>query len=121
LKNFAGIKLAIGNIGASELKMAFTADRKIVQLDEFRYTQHRGVFRQRLVNQPILSNPIPDDEDKTSAPYIDFAKEESMKVFREEKRNFADVLSRRVLYHLENWKINELGIFELLEKYLDQK
>jgi hypothetical protein len=122
LRKFAGIKLAMGHIGASELKMIFMADRKIVQLDEFRHNGYKGVFRQRFGDQPILNNPIPDDEDKTPIRVpLDFSNKDSMKVFREEKRNFADVLSKRVLYHLAEWNIDGLGIIDFLEKHLGQE
>jgi hypothetical protein len=67
-----------------------------------------------------VSDPIPDDEDKTYTPVLDFSKEESMETFRGEKRNFPNILAKRVLYHLSEWNMNELGLIEFLEKYLGQ-
>jgi hypothetical protein len=118
LKNFAGIKLTIGEIGAQKLNMVFMADKKIVQLDNFRHQGYGGRFRQRFGPQLSVSTPIPDDEDKTPTPPLDFTKEDSMKVFRGEKRNFSNILARRILYHLGEWKVEEFGIIEFLENYV---
>ncbi|MDR1245126.1 MAG: hypothetical protein LBJ98_04035 [Endomicrobium sp.] len=118
LRKFAGIKLAIGEIGAQKLRMVFMADLKNVQLNNFRHTGYKGNFRKRFGDQPAVSDPIPDDEDKTTAPLLDFSKEDSMNIFRTEKRNFPNVLAKRVLYHLDEWNIDELGIIEFLEKQL---
>jgi hypothetical protein len=120
LKNYPGIKLAIGELGSQNLKMVFMADRAIQQMNEFRHPTYGGRFRNRFGEQKPLSDPIPDDEDKTSTPVLDFSKEESMEVFRSEKRNFPDILAKRVLYRLSEWNINNLGIIEFLEKYLGQ-
>jgi hypothetical protein len=121
LRNFAGIKLAIGEMGAQKLKMVFMADPKIVQLNNFRHSGYKGVFRKRFGDQPFVSDPIPNDEDKTSTPPLDFSSKDSMDVFRTEKRNFADILAKRVLYYLNEWKTDfkdGLGIIEFLEKQL---
>jgi hypothetical protein len=122
LKKYHGIKLAIGEIGAMELKMVFMADRKIQELNEFRHQGYGGRFRNRIGAQVVVSNPIPDDADDTKAPFLDFSKEESMEIFRGEKRNFPTVLAKRVSYHLENWD-NGTGLartIEFFEKYLGQ-
>jgi hypothetical protein len=118
LRKFAGIKLAIGEIGAQnqKLRMVFMADPKNIQLNNFRHAGYKGNFRKRFGDQPAVSDPIPDDEDKTSAPLLDFSKEDSMNIFRTKKRNFPNVLAKRVLYHLAEWNIDELGIIEFLEK-----
>jgi hypothetical protein len=100
LKRFSDIKLAIGGDWAKELKMVFMADPKIVQLDKFRHQGYRDVFRRRFGLQLSLSKQIPNDEDKTNTPHI---------------------LASRVLYHLAEWKIEELGIIEFLEKYVNGK
>jgi hypothetical protein len=118
LKRFAGIKLTIGEIGAQKLNMVFMADRKIVQLDNSRHQGYGGRFRQRFGPQLSMSDPIPDDEDKTQTPLLDFSKEDSMKVFRGEKRNFSNILAKRVLYHLDQWNIEGLGIIEFLEQHI---
>jgi hypothetical protein len=97
------------------------AQVKIVQLDKFRHPGYRNVFRKRFGAQTSLSKPIPDDEDKTPAPPLDFSNEDSMKVFREEKRNFPNILANRMLHHLDAWKNEELGIIEFLEKHINGK
>jgi hypothetical protein len=120
LKKFPGIKLLIGEMGADNLQMIFMADLAIQQINEFRYNEYGGKLRRRFGPQKSLSHPIPEDEDKTHTPVLDFSKEESMEVFRIKKRNFPNILAKRVEYHLSEWKINEFGIIEFLEKHLGQ-
>jgi hypothetical protein len=121
LKKYPGIKLVIGRIGEPELKMVFMADRGFHQFDENRHTGYGGRFRNRFGSQPIVSNPIPNDEDNSKTPALDFSKEESIEIFRREKRNFPDILAKRVSYHLDNWKDsdgNRLDIIGFIEKKL---
>jgi hypothetical protein len=120
LKRFTGIKLAIGAIGYQDLRLIFMADEKFTQLDGFRFTMYSGSHRKRLKTQLPLSGPIPDDdEDKTPLQQdIDFSKEESMKYFREDMRNFPDILAKRVRHHLDQWRCEELRIIEFLEKHV---
>jgi hypothetical protein len=122
LKKYPSIKLAIGEIGATELKMVFIADRKIQELNEFRHQGYGGRFRNRIGAQVVVSNPIPDDADNTKTPFLDFSKDDSMEMFRGEKRNFPTVLANRVSYHLENWNNGTglVGVIEFFEKYLGQ-
>jgi len=79
------------------------ADLSIQQLDEFRQNTYGGRFRKRLGQQVSLNALIPYDEDKTRTPVLDFSKEDSMEVFRVEKRNFPVILAKRILYHLDEW------------------
>jgi hypothetical protein len=130
LKEYPGIKLAIG-IGAQApipIHMVFMADPVIQQIDKFRDKSSGNRYWRRFGQVEKVSDPIRDDdydeEDKTTTPELNFSKEESMKKFREEKRNFPDILSKRVSYYLEKWKkekrweIEGLGYIEFFEKYL---
>jgi len=116
LKEFAGIKLTIGEIGSDKLKMVFMADPKFHKIDKHRHTGYNGRYHKRVGDQFSVSDPIPDDEDKKPTPLLDFSKEESMKVFREEKRGFENVLVKRVQYHLSQWRKDNLDIIEFLKE-----
>ena len=115
LKEFADIKLAI-EIGSDKLKMVFMADPKFHEIDKHRHTGYNGRYHKRFGEQFSVSDPIPDDEDKKPTPLLDFSKEESMKVFREEKRGFENVLVKRVQYHLSQWRKDNLDIIEFLKE-----
>ena len=115
LKEFAGIKLTI-EIGSDKLKMVFMADPKFHKLDKHRHTGYSGRFHRRFGDQFSVSDPIPDNEDKETTPLLDFSKEESMKMFREEKRGFENILVKRVRYHLSQWRKDDLDIIEFLKE-----
>jgi len=115
LKEFAGIKLTIGS-EKDKLKMVFMADPKFHKIDKHRHTGGNGRYHKRFGEQFTVSDPIPDDEDKKPTPLLDFSKEESMKVFREEKRGFENVLVKRVQYYLSQWRIDNLDIIEFLKE-----
>jgi hypothetical protein len=119
LKKFPGIKLAIELEGTRNI-MVFMADFNIQQLNGFRHSQYKGVFRRRFGQQEPLNVSIPDDEDKTESPVLNFSDEKSMEEFRTTKRNFPDILARRLLYRLNEWKKDGMGIREFLEKHLGQ-
>jgi hypothetical protein len=117
LNRFPGIKLVIGPIGEN-FRMVFMADERFQQIDKFRHpNERRAYFRRRFGPQ---TDPLRDNEDKTPIPVLDFSKEESMKKFRGEGRDFPNVLAKWVQFHLREWKLEELGIIEFLEKYLGQ-
>lgn len=139
LKGYPGIKLAIGEIGAPDeklgfLDMVFMADSAIQEIKDFRAKdQNLRLDLKRLDNNVKkvlrLSDPIPDDnyvinhfiknEDNEPIPRLDFKDEKSMKKFRE--RDYPDILSKRVLYHLnEWWKIDGDGYIEFFKKHLKQ-
>jgi hypothetical protein len=127
MKKYPGIKLAIGEIGGvnpraetTYLFMRFIAAPEITQLDEFREGASSWSILKGKVN---LGDPTPEDEDKeTKTPGLDFSPEgKSMKFFREEKRDFPDILAKRVLYYIREWKIGGIGLIEFLEKYLGQE
>jgi len=131
--------LAIGEIGAPDeklgfLDMVFMADSAIQEIKDFRAKdQNLRLDLKRLDNNVKkvlrLSDPIPDDnyvinhfiknEDNEPIPRLDFKDEKSMKKFRE--RDYPDILSKRVLYHLnEWWKIDGDGYIEFFKKHLKQ-
>jgi hypothetical protein len=120
LKKFPGIKLTI-ELGR-EKEMVFMADFNIQQLDGFRYYAYKGVFRRRFYSQKnhALNKPIDNDKDQTPSPDLDFSSEKSMEEFRTKRRNFPDILARRVLHNLNEWEQDGIGIREFLEKHLGQ-
>ena len=89
-----------------------------------RRREYKGGFRCRfdLKKYPVdLSEPIPGDEDNSTAPPLDFTNGESIQVFRERKRDFPSTLAKRVLYYLSEDKERNLGeVEEFLEKELEQ-
>jgi hypothetical protein len=119
LKRFSSIKLAIGVAGDNKtnamLKLTLMNDPKIVQLVNFR---NKAPYDKRFGPPSLLYKPIPEDEDKTQTPVLDFSKEESMEVFRKEKYNFPDILAKRLRDQLEQWKLGEFGIIEFLKNYV---
>jgi hypothetical protein len=119
LKKFPGIKLAI-ELEGTRNTMVFMADFNIQQLNGFRHSGYKGVFRRRFGQQESLNATIPDDNDKTPTPVLNFSDEKSMEEFRTKRRNFPDILARRVLYRLNEWKQDGIGVCEFLEKHLGQ-
>jgi hypothetical protein len=124
MEQFPNVFLAIWiGGGVKKTEMVFMAS---YELDaEFRrMREHSGGFRYRfgLNGHPVdLSVPIPDDEDNTKTPRLDLTDEESIQVFRETKRDFPNTLAKRVLYHLGEWKEENMGIDEFFEKKLMEK
>ena len=111
LKGYPGIKLAI-QFGY-ELKAVFLADPKLRKIGgRFKYDceLHRRMFGQ--AND--LTRPLPNDEDKVEVSSFDFSKVESMKKFREE--GFDNILVRRVLLYVSQWKYLPPGEKEVLDK-----
>jgi hypothetical protein len=122
MKKYHDIKLTLklNGVNKNYIVMIFLADLKIHQLDQFRYVKGK----RELIGVDTNTNaPIPNDEDKTPIPdnALDFSDEGAMKFFREKKRNFPDILSKRVLYHLGEWKMDDLGYIEFFEKYLGRE
>jgi hypothetical protein len=123
MEKFPDVFLAIWvGGGVKGITMAFMASDKLDA--EFRRRgEYKSGFRYRfgLDGHPVdLSKPIPNDEDNTTAPPIDFTNEESIQVFREREHDFPSILAKRVLYRLGEWKEEDLGISEFLEKKLEQ-
>jgi hypothetical protein len=118
LKDHHGVKLAIGiKTEWPDLIMGFMADRNIQQLNDERDTRYHGRYSNRLNKAENISKPTPDDADKEKAPKLDFSDEKSMEFFRKEKRNFPDILAKRVLYHLEKWYGDGTGIEGIREHF----
>jgi hypothetical protein len=100
--------------------MCFMADQNIQQLNDERDTRYRGQYRNRLFKAETISDPIPDDADKEKvSKKLNFSDEESMEFFRTKKRNFPDILAKRVLYHLEKWYGDGTGI-EGIQEHFDK-
>jgi hypothetical protein len=122
MKKYHDIKLTLklNKVSKNYIVMNFFADPKIQQLEQFRKVKTR---RELIGGDTNTNAPIPNDEDKTPIPEnaFDFSNEAAMEFFRKEKRNFPDILSKRVLYHLGEWKIDGLGYIEFFEKYLGQE
>jgi hypothetical protein len=123
MEKFSDVSLAIfvGG-GVKNTEMAFIASSNL----DAEFRRRRGYtssFRYRFGlngHRVNLSVPIPGDEDNTITPPMDFTNEESIQVFREKKSDFPSTLAKRVLYHLKEWKEENLGIIEFLEKNLGQ-
>jgi hypothetical protein len=94
------------------------ADPSFHQLDDFRRGYQGSARWERWLkgNAPCLNWPVPDDVDDFKAPPINFSDKANMNVFRE-KGNYPEILARRVLYFLNTWKLDNLGINEFLDKY----
>jgi hypothetical protein len=122
MKKYQDIKLTLklNRVSKNYIIMNFFADQKIQQLDQFRYVKK---YRELIGGDTNANAPIPNDEDKTYIPEnaLDFSDEAAMEFFRKEKRNFPDILSKRVLYHLGEWKIDGLGYIEFFEEYLGRE
>ncbi|WP_010255670.1 hypothetical protein [Treponema primitia] len=121
MKKFSDVFLSIwvgGDVKKTE--MAFMASDKL-DAEFYRRREHPGKMRYRFGNRVDLSVPIPNDEDNTAAPLLDFNNVESIKVFRKKKRDFPSTLAKRVLYRLVEWKEENLGIVEFFEKKLGQE
>jgi hypothetical protein len=132
LNKYHGVKLAFGPIGSQKgdirLKMVFMADRNIQQLDEFRKSMYGGSEANRLKWEIDMFKAIETDTDKTEILPLDFYNTEHMEKFRTEKRDFPDILAKRVFYHCKNWNtgiegigIGIKGIIEFLDKCLSVK
>ena len=121
LRKYDGIKLAIGEIGAlNALVMVFMADRAIQDIEKYRDTRYNGRLGGRLVPEMPVSNPMPNDEDKTKIPALNFSNAKSMEDFRKNP-NYPDILSKRVLCYLDEWKNGDLGYIEFFEDILKQR
>jgi hypothetical protein len=124
MKKYHDIKLTLLTGKASEkyIVMNFFADPKIQQLDQFRYTKSKWEI---IGGDTNVNVPIPDDKNEDKKPIPDdalnFLNKGAMEIFRTEKRNFPDILSKRVLYHLGEWKLDGLGYIEFFEKYLGRE
>lgn len=120
-KQYKGCKLVIGGFdGPEKLWFVLVIDRKFHQFDGFRAS---GVWAQRINDSGRdLRNPINNKDfeefDRERAPKINFFDGESMEIYRTTKREFANVLARRVAYYLSEIRIGEDDIIGFLDKHM---
>ena len=121
-KQYKGCKMVILGFDGSNKELFLHVNKELHKFDIFR-DKAKGDEEKITASFRDLGAPINDKEfaeqDMEKAPILSFSDENSMELYRTEKRNFPNILAKRAAYYFDEIKIEGDNITEFLNRYLE--